>query len=77
MKFKEGELYNIYFWDHCVGIDAPVKFNCVGWVYKDDPLYVVTTHWKIDEDCGDLDLVDSSREPSTIIKSTIISVKKL
>ena len=77
MRFKLGYLYKIEFWDHCVGMDNPIKFDVVGWVIKDDKLSVTTTHWMIDKNCEDLDLIENSSEPSTILKSCIIGKPEL
>lgn len=77
MKFQTGCLYVIQFWDHCVGEDEPIKFEVAGWVIKDNPLYITTTHWMIDSACEDLDLIGNSSEPSTILKSTIIKKRRI
>ena len=77
MKFELGKLYKIHFWDHCVGLEKPIQFECVGWVLTQDDISVTTTHWMIDGEEEDMDLINGSYEYSCILKSTIISKELL
>ncbi len=76
MKFKKGDLYEVVFWDHSSHKD-PFKFAAVGYVLKDDNNFVQITSWlplNIEEHDNDF---DSNCEMFCIMKSCIISRKKL
>lgn len=69
MKFKEGQLYYIKFYDHSVGLKDAMTIEAVGWAIKDESKYVVFTSWKVLSD--DTDITDNNHEPFSIIKSCI------
>lgn len=72
MRFKEGSLYCVTFYDHCVGFDEIVKVHVVGFVYEDTDKEVKLTHWKEEHPEW-----KDSIEKTCIVKSTIIERKKL
>ena len=74
-KFKKGSLYKIRFLDHCVGQDESMLCEVAGWVLKETEEIVVVTYWQVISD--DKTIVEENIEPVTIIKSTIISKRKL
>lgn len=74
-KFKEGELYLIRFYDHSIGEDKELEIEAVGWFFEETKLSVSFTSWRVDTE--DKDLEKDNREPFHVLKSAIISVRKL
>ena len=76
MKFKIGALYELVFWDHS-STDSPEKFITVGYVEKDLDKYVVLNTWvPLGYDESNENYKENS-EMFSIMKSCIISRKKL
>jgi len=74
-KFKEGSLYKIRFYDHCVGSQDIMICETTGWCIKDDAQHVVLSHWIVDT--KDKQIKKDNVEPVSIIKSCIIRTRKL
>lgn len=75
LKFEKGELYEIIFKDHSTGPKGVAIFRVSGYCYMDFPDHVRLTHWYLCTD--DIEFFESNLELSSILKSTIIEVKKL
>ena len=74
-KFKEGSLYKIRFYDHCVGKAEAMICEAVGWCTIDEDDHVVITAWQVITE--DLEVKRDNIEPVTLIKSCIIRSRKL
>lgn len=74
-NFQKDKLYKIRFYDHCIGVKDAMECEVAGWCIDDNDLRVVLTHWIIRND--DKNMVEDNHEPVTIVKSCIISVRKL
>lgn len=72
--FEKGKLYKIRFYDHSIGSKEKMICEAVGWVEEDDKDHVVLTHWRVDT--KDLQVARDNIEPTSIIKSAILSSRK-
>ena len=74
-NFVIGKLYKIKFYDHSIGSKELMECETVGWLQENDQKSILLTYWVCLSE--DEDTRKENIEPVRIIKSTIISVRKL
>lgn len=74
-KFEKAKPYKIRFYDHHIGGKDKMICEIVGWCILDDDEHAVFTHWIVDT--HDDDIKKENVEPTSIIKSCILRVRKL
>lgn len=75
-KYEKTKLYKITFYDHCIGQhEGPVKCQVTGWILSEDDVELRLTYWVVDT--KDEQVKKDNIEPISIIKSCIISSRKL
>lgn len=74
-KLAIGELYRVRFKDHVVDSSGLIVCSAVGWVIEIGEDFVVLSYWTVHDD--NPETVKNNLETFTIIKSTIISMKRL
>lgn len=70
MKFQEGKLYWVKFYDHSIGTKEEMICEIVGWCLEDRKNSVIFTHWVVDT--KDEQVKKDNVEPMSIIKSCVI-----
>ena len=75
MRFKSGDFYIIKFLDHAIGIEHPIVCEAAGWLIDAPKTYLHLTMWNVLDD--DKDVVKENREDLIIIRSTIISSRRI
>ena len=75
VKYIKGSVYRIKFYDHCIGQDEAVICECIGWLEKENDLSIVLNSWRVLT--KDEETKNNNRELTTILKSCIISKRKL
>ena len=74
MKFKIGSCYQIVFVDHALGTSV-INCKTVGWIISEDDTSVTLAYWLLIT--SDIDLQKNNWETVSIVKSAIISKKKV
>ena len=74
MTFEQDQLYYVKFLDHCLS-DEHILIKCevCGWVISQDDTRLTITYWNVEGD----DYKAGNQEPVNIIKSTILSKRKI
>lgn len=67
--------YEIEFWDHAVGPEAPIKCRVLGYILDEDKLYMKLSFWLVETDCEAT--YRNNLEPFAILKSAIIKKRRL
>lgn len=75
MNFKIGGVYQIVFYDHCVGGSDPIECEVFGRVLKQTDKFVSLSWWNVIN--GDEATTENNREMVNLIKSTILTKKKV
>ena len=75
MSFRKGNIYQVDFWDHCIGSRELQRCSIYGRLIKQDKLSLTVATWELHSNCAETE--KDNREITTIAKSTIIFYKRL
>ncbi len=75
-KYRKGDIVELEFWDHADG-EEPLLFKMWGRYVRGDRLSITLAKWTYSDQKEADRCTDDNVEATTILKSTIVSQRKL